>query len=766
MARIDNYTDWDFENVWSIDEGSSYPYLKTLDKPEEVLINEEIAIDGFGTENDPFIIETKEQLRCLELHPESYFVLASDLTFEVGEKFDGLCEKVPFTGVFDGKDHSISNITISQPTENNIGFFNNLSGGIIKNLNLHNVNIKGRMRVGGIVGSVNSKESSLTSISNCHVTGIVEAQYLPGGIVGGALTNTDINNSSYDGNIIGTKASYVGGIAGEIRKGQIVNSYSAGEILISEQTAGGLVGYLGEGKVEKSYNTAELKTETRNRLDDVFIGGLVGRLGTRGQIINSFNQGDISVSSNLVNPQIGGLVGISVGSSSHTAVMNSYANCNVESKSSSAKVGGLVGDTTSVMLTNSYYNNSLSGYGTSPYSEMGRSSNAMKETATYINWNFNDVWQIDGGAFPTLRSMKKPSMGRLDPPSNITVSEIMPDSVKISWTNMDDVNTYSIYIGNSKYASNQNFIQINDLEPGKKYSYKVAGVREGYDSVFSSEAEFTTTAVTEDGPINLKATQKNNKIYLTWNALSGFNEYQVKVNNQILKVSSTEFVHENPEEQEHVYEVRGLKTSGWTRWSDALRYSYLAEELPSGSGTIEDPYIISKSDDLIYVNEELGAHYALGTDINLNGIEWTAIGTKDAPFTGSFDGRNKTISGMGENSTKPTSLFGYVKKGRIENLIIKNSQTEKSMIVQSLTDNSTIENCMADGTNTINTLWDAGGLVDQMINSDMVSCSSGVHIISTNINGDIGGLVSNAKNSHLKKSWSTAEIAGQVILVD
>ncbi len=160
MARIDNYTDWDFENVWSIDEGSSYPYLKTLDKPEEVLINEEIAIDGFGTENDPFIIETKEQLRCLELHPESYFVLASDLTFEVGEKFDGLCEKVPFTGVFDGKDHSISNITISQPTENNIGFFNNLSGGIIKNLNLHNVNIKGRMRVGGIVGSVTQRVES------------------------------------------------------------------------------------------------------------------------------------------------------------------------------------------------------------------------------------------------------------------------------------------------------------------------------------------------------------------------------------------------------------------------------------------------------------------------------------------------------------------------------------------------------------------------------------------------------------------------------
>ncbi len=160
----------------------------------------------------------------------------------------------------------------------------------------------------------------------------------------------------------------------------------------------------------------------------------------------------------MVNPQIGGLVGISVGSSSHTAVMNSYATAIVESKSSSAKVGGLVGDTTSVMLTNSYYNNSLSGYGTSPYSEMGRSSNAMKETATYINWNFNDVWQIDGGAFPTLRSMKKPSMGRLDPPSNITVSEIMPDSVKISWTNMDDVNTYSIYIGNSKYASNQKFL--------------------------------------------------------------------------------------------------------------------------------------------------------------------------------------------------------------------------------------------------------------------------------------------------------------------
>lgn len=62
-------------------------------------------------------------------------------------------------------------------------------------------------------------------------------------------------------------------------------------------------------------------------------------------------------------------------------------------------------------------------------------------------------------------------------------------------------------------------------------------------------------------------------------------------------------------------------------------------------------------------------------DITMDGTEWTPIGTKTNPFTGTFDGNGKTITGLTcTNASKYyVGLVGYASKATIQNITVKES---------------------------------------------------------------------------------------------
>ena len=64
MKRASNYEGWDFENIWTIEEDASYPYLKNVKETEGVrtgLPTEDVT-GGYGTEESPYIITTEDNL--------------------------------------------------------------------------------------------------------------------------------------------------------------------------------------------------------------------------------------------------------------------------------------------------------------------------------------------------------------------------------------------------------------------------------------------------------------------------------------------------------------------------------------------------------------------------------------------------------------------------------------------------------------------------------------------------------------------------------
>ena len=85
----------------------------------------------------------------------------------------------------------------------------------------------------------------------------------------------------------------------------------------------------------------------------------------------------------------------------------------------------------------------------------------------------------------------------------------------------------------------------------------------------------------------------------------------------------------------------------------------------TGSGTSEDPYLVTSAEQLAQVT--VAGHWKLGNDIELTG-NWVPIGTEANPFTGNFDGDKHLIRGLRTSSEDYSGLFGYISGATIQNL--------------------------------------------------------------------------------------------------
>ena len=157
-------------------------------------------------------------------------------------------------------------------------------------------------------------------------------------------------------------------------------------------------------------------------------------------------------------------------------------------------------------------------------------------------------------------------------------------------------------------------------------------------------------------------------------------------------------------------------------------------QFSGGSGTEDDPYLISCEDDLYDISTNLSAHYKMTCDLDLTEwiqdespkMGWEPMGTELKPFTGSFDGNEKTISGVYINrpSADYVGLFGYVQGATFKNL--------------------TLESPNVTGRNYSGALFGFGRSVtleNLLFNKPTVSGNSYIGIIGANLNGDVSDII-------------------------
>ena len=176
----------------------------------------------------------------------------------------------------------------------------------------------------------------------------------------------------------------------------------------------------------------------------------------------------------------------------------------------------------------------------------------------------------------------------------------------------------------------------------------------------------------------------------------------------------------------------------------------------------ETPVIrIATVDDLLKVNQNLSGNYLLMSDLDLTGMDFPQIGSKDFPFTGTFDGGGHTIYGYTVAGWQPSAgVFGYCRNAVIENLIMRdvsiNCEREYNdyyyASICAVGERSIFRNCASIGGTITVTYTHAAGIVCALSNSILTGCFNSTSIINNTPNDKLphtGGIISTNGNGHI-----------------
>jgi len=354
---------------------------------------------GDGSEENPYQIETAEQLAGIDSFPNSHYIQITDIDlgqppWNEGEGWQPIGKNYDqrFTGSYNGNGYTINGLYINRPgtiNSSTLGLFGQSEGGIISNVTLIDVVITGQYLIGALVGY-----GLEMIITNCHSSGTIYGYGSHVGGITGTLDFSEIIDSSSECNVSGVND--IGGLTGDGWLTLISNSNNTGEVS-GKNYVGGLIGRLNgllsrellddrTGPESRNQNVTAETIETGSgknleaRITDSYsdgniqgqnnVGGLVGEL-VRGTIKNSYSNGNVTgeesvggiageisyygliehcYSSNKVTgtEQVGGLIGFSY---YYSIINQSYFIGTVEGEEC---IGGLVGELSQTSINNSY----------------------------------------------------------------------------------------------------------------------------------------------------------------------------------------------------------------------------------------------------------------------------------------------------------------------------------------------------------------------------------------------------------------------------
>ena len=408
-----------------------------------------------------------------------------------------------FRATLDGNGHTIANLFISRKSESYTGLFGAL-GGVIRDLNVTDVDVTGNDAVGGLVGI------NYGSVVGSHTSGAVRGDDAVGGLVGdnysGSITRSSSHaTATYEGNFDDPDVSFVfpgvGGLAGA-NGGPITFSYATGSV--SGSIAGGLVGWNGGRTIGASYATGAV-TGGQNT------GGLVGYNDLHTNIRASYATGIVSGSGIA-----GGLVGENVGD-----ISASYSTGTVVGTSSCCStVGGLVGDGAA---TASYWDSTTSGIAG------GRTTAALQApggySGIYGTWNLDidgdgrsdNPWHFGTSSqYPVLSAdfngddrATWQEFGHQLRTGPAVTTEAGKEQVIVTWAAVDagswslrpDI-TYTVYRNGVAEAEDLDALDYKDSGlAAATYTYQVAAVVDGGEATRSAHlTAMVSAAATNTAP--------------------------------------------------------------------------------------------------------------------------------------------------------------------------------------------------------------------------------------------------------------------------
>ncbi len=336
QAVVDG-TEWT-ATVDALQSGSTVKvWAETDDLVHSYFVTAVVGYAGSGTEDDPYLIYTAEDLASINSY--SYYKIMNDIDLtqwiETNSPNEGW---VPIgkTGggtmrQLDGGNHTINGLWI-ESSLNNTALISSMENATVKNLRVNvasgkavngqsytgiivgksigssfdNIAVEGNLtgisNVGGIAGSSTDGTFSNISVKNLNLT--ASGDYA-GGIASGSSANNNFIGCSVENSTIGG-ASFVGGITGQLSNAVTGLSVTGSTITATGNYVGGIVG--------KMTNSIDLSKANVTLTGVDYIGGIAGN--STGAITRSAASGSV-ITTDLTNCRAGGIVGYTTGNISN-----------------------------------------------------------------------------------------------------------------------------------------------------------------------------------------------------------------------------------------------------------------------------------------------------------------------------------------------------------------------------------------------------------------------------------------------------------------
>lgn len=400
---------------------------------------------GTGTENDPYQINTAEELAYFaksvnggKWYDREYIILKNNIDLKNQEWTPIGTSNNPFKGNFDGGNHTVTGMRISNSSADCVGLF----GECIK----FNVN--------------------------------------------SAIKNITVKDSDIHGK------RHVGAIVGYAKEINIENCRSIGNTINGKTNVGGICGYFGGspgGKVSQCYNSSEVS-------GIISAGGIAG-MGDRCIVENCLNTGEITIIGKAYQSTGGGIFGFF--NDDDTNVSASITACvNLGKVSGGESFGGIVGSTDSKStghISNCYYNMDAitGGFDAGTALTAGQLCGALPEGFDSANWKEGSVDTSNAVATSTGSRFGTATGTYINLQSVAAIGETKTASVPVYnyvTTNGDDWDTYTLITTAEEFAAigrddtkwSGNYVLENDIDvsgvkltsignPGTAYTGKFSG---------------------------------------------------------------------------------------------------------------------------------------------------------------------------------------------------------------------------------------------------------------------------------------------------
>ena len=372
------------------------------------------AAEGAGTQDKPYLINSIDTFmlidKLLKDDASVYFKMTEDVDFAnvtftdeepwrpinyaADDDAVDIAEKRMV--VFDGNNHKISNFTAG-------GAIFGVLTGSVQNLTIENADITCTIgNAGGILAGTAGTSASADNlvIKNVKVVNskLNNDYKRTGGLVGWLKAGT-VENVEVECTIVGEQQ--VGGIAGRVESGSIINCSASGTITAGSYYSGGLVGYAAGIDVKNSHAGVNV-THLQGNYSRA--GGLIGQLEGNANIEKCYATGNVEGAGHMA----GGLVGVIGGEASVVNISKSYATGNVTiphgESGNWAHAGGLVGTLSSlgasVTISNCYATGTIlarrysSGFVGSLY-EKAKAAKELKITNCYSTCDISGIMVAD-----------------------------------------------------------------------------------------------------------------------------------------------------------------------------------------------------------------------------------------------------------------------------------------------------------------------------------------------------------------------------------